>query len=76
MNKSATDNFHRSRILETGKKVMGQIENIVNSINLKYPELAGNIELPDDLYGSEGKENYDRYLQNIAQIMWKNKLMA
>ncbi len=76
MNKSAIDHIHRSQILETGKKIKAQIENVVNSINLKYPELAGNIELPDIFGDSESKDGGYYRLRSLSSIMWKNNLMA
>jgi hypothetical protein len=48
MNKADIDHIHRNRVLRAGEKVLSEIDNIVRSINLKYPELANSIELPRD----------------------------
>ncbi len=48
MNKAEIDHIHRNRVLRADEKVLSEIDNIVRSINLKYPELAISIELPHD----------------------------
>ncbi|MGE5382606.1 MAG: hypothetical protein ACM3PX_04170, partial [Omnitrophica WOR_2 bacterium] len=51
MKKSDIEHIQRSRYLDSGQKIKSQVDNIVRSINLKYPELAGNIEIPFNLFG-------------------------
>ncbi len=60
MNKSDLDHIQRSRILKAGEKIMTHVDNMVRSINLKYPELAKNIEMPPDLI-NDPERNYNSY---------------
>ncbi|HLN53763.1 MAG TPA: hypothetical protein VK212_08640 [Lentimicrobium sp.] len=58
MRKTDIDHIQRSRFLESGKKLKSQVENIVQAINLKYPELAGNIEIPQGIFNQKDSFGY------------------
>lgn len=64
MKKSDIEFIQRSRIIESGQTIKQQIDTIVRSINHKYPELASNIEIPQNLFYQNLSEN--RSFKNIS----------
>lgn len=77
MKKSDNDHIQRSRFLESGQAIKTQIETIVRSINLKYPELAGNIEIPNNIFsntGSAAMTGSDSIYNYVRMLMNKNLL--
>jgi hypothetical protein len=78
MKKSDIEHVQRSRFLETSHKVKTQVENIVNSINLKYPELADSVEIPNSMIRSANDGNTS-ILSNFmiySNSMFKQNLLA
>ncbi|GEM_PF-2220621 len=75
MKKSDIEHVQRSLFLESGRKLKSQIDNIVQSINLKYPELANNIEFPQSLLTQTGnvKQNDDFNLLSKYLSLFLNR---
>lgn len=69
MRKSDIEHIQRSRFLESGKKIKSQVDNIVRSINLKYPELAASIEFPQGLFNQQGNEKTSESLDMVARYL-------
>ncbi len=69
MRKSDIEHIQRSRFLESGKKIKSQIDNIVQSINLKYPELASNIEIPQSILSQSIKTKYSDDTNLVSQYL-------
>lgn len=70
MKKVDIEHIQRSRFLASGQKMMSNVEKIVENINLKYPEIADNIEIPHDIYAHQPSGNvnhlgYKNYFLNI-----------
>lgn len=79
MKKSDIEHIQRSRFLESGLSIKSQVDNIVRSINLKYPELAGNIEIPSSLFGINSPETNDSIslaLQKYINSLVNQKRLA
>jgi hypothetical protein len=78
MKRSDIEHVQRSRFLESSRKVKSQVENIVNSINLKYPELADSIEIPNSIIRSSNDSNSNiiSHFMNYSTSMLKQKLLA
>lgn len=77
MKKSDNEHIQRSRFLESGQAIKTQIETIVRSINLKYPELAGNIEIPNNAFTNSGSVTLpgnDSIYNYVRMLMNKNLL--
>lgn len=48
---------------------MSQIDNMVRSINLKYPELAKNIEIPPDFsYNPDDYRSYESQMFRLFNV--------
>lgn len=78
MKKTDIEHIQRSIFLESGQLIKNQIENIVRSINLKYPELAGNIEIPNSAlanFKQSKTEDVDKILSYIKLYM-NRRLLA
>lgn len=76
MKKSEIEHAQRCRFLESGEKVKSQVETIVRSINLKYPELAGKIEIPQtDIYQSS-RSAANESLKKYLSIFMNQKILA
>jgi hypothetical protein len=74
MKKVDIDHIQRSRFLASGQKMKSNVERIVQNINLKYPEIADNIEIPHEVHGQQssnysqgGGRNYFFNLFNRSQ---------
>lgn len=78
MKKSDIEHIQRSRFLESSRKVKSQVENIVNSINLKYPELADCIEIPNSMIknAKDSDSNYISSLVYYSRRVFKHNLLA
>lgn len=57
MKKVDIEHIQRSRFLASGQKMKSNVEKIVQNINLKYPEIADNIEIPQDIYTHQPNNN-------------------
>lgn len=64
MKKVDLEHIQRSRFLASGQKMKSNVEKIVQNINLKYPEIADNIEIPQDIPNLTNS--------NLAQLGYKN----
>jgi hypothetical protein len=71
MKKVDIDHIQRSRFLASGQKMKSNVERIVQNINLKYPEIADNIEIPQEVNSQQssqgGGRNYFFNLFNRSQ---------
>lgn len=79
MKKSDIEHIQRSRFLNSGQKIKNQIDNIVRSINYKYPELAKNIEIPQNIFmtnAGEVNETSTRILYKYLNSFMKQNLLA
>lgn len=79
MKKSDIEHIQRSRFLNSGLKIKNQIDNIVRSINYKYPELAKNIEIPQNIYmtsSGEINETSTQILYRYINSFMKQNLLA
>lgn len=76
MKKSELEHIQRSRFLESGQKIKNQVETIVRSINLKYPELAGKIEISQDDIIQMSKNPDNDSLMRYLKIFMNQKLLA
>ena len=76
MKKSELEHIQRSRFLESGQKIKNQVETIVRSINLKYPELAGKIEISQDDIFQMSKNPDNDSLMRYLKIFMNQKLLA
>lgn len=76
MKKSELEHIQRSMFLESGQKIKNQVETIVRSINLKYPELAGKIEISQDDIIQMSKNPDNDSLMRYLKIFMNQKLLA
>lgn len=76
MKKSELEHIQRCRFLESGQKVKKQVETIVRSINLKYPELAGKIEIQQSDLIQMTKYSENDSLMKYLKIFMNQKLLA
>lgn len=70
MKKVDIEHIQRSRFLASGQKMKSNVEKIVQNINLKYPEIADNIEISQDIYTHQPSNNvnhmrYKNYFLNL-----------
>ncbi len=78
MKKSDIEHIQRSRFLESSRQDKSQVENIVNSINLKYPELADCIEIPLNM-NNDIKDNNYNYIGSLiyySRKVFNHNLLA
>jgi hypothetical protein len=78
MKKSDIEHIQRSRFLESSRHVRSQVDNIVNSINSKYPELADRIEIHHNMSGNHRSTTlgYISSLMNLSNNLIKQNLLA
>ncbi len=76
MKKSDIEHIQRSRFLESSRKVKSQVENMVNSINMKYPELADCIEIPNKIIRNANDSNYINNLVYYSRKVFNQNLLA
>lgn len=74
MKKSDFEHIQRSRYLESGQKIKSDIDNIVRSINHKYPELAGSIEISPD--GTIQETAHKSHIMRYIKIFMNNNILA
>jgi len=74
MKKSDLEHIQRSRYLESGQKIKSEIDNIVRSINHKYPELAESIEISPD--GSIQEAAQSSHIMRYIRIFMNNNILA
>ncbi|MGE5318167.1 MAG: hypothetical protein ACM3ME_09230 [Chloroflexota bacterium] len=78
MKKTDIEHIQRSIFLESGQLIKTQIDKMVRSINLKYPELAVNIEIPNGItnQSSISKVSGSDILLNYLKIYMNRNLLA
>jgi hypothetical protein len=76
MKKSEIEHIQRCRFLESGEKIKSQVETIVRSINLKYPDLAEKIEISQSDTFQSAKSSGDEVLTKYLRIFLNQKLLA
>jgi hypothetical protein len=69
MKKSDIEHIQRSRFLESGKKLKAQVDNIVRSINFKYPELARSIEIPKEILNQQGNFEDNQTVDLVSKYL-------